>query len=122
MTLGQTLGNREVPLIPKSHAMLWLVINVFTGGLGNVGAGLEGNHKDTVIIGVIQFLITWVFCWTFVLFFVGWIWALWWSFLIVQASEGNPTAPGPLTQTTKPAPVAADGTAYYTTAPAMSTV
>jgi hypothetical protein len=66
MPLGQTLGNKEVPVIPHSHSVLWLIVNVFTGGLGTVGAGIEGHHTDTIIIGAIQFLITWVFCWTFV--------------------------------------------------------
>lgn len=87
MPLGQTIGNKEVPVIRHSHAVLWLILNIFTGGLGTVGAGIEGHHRDTVILGIIQFLITWVFCWTFVLFLVGWIWALYWSILIVEHSE-----------------------------------
>jgi hypothetical protein len=73
MTFSQTLGNKDVPIIPHTHAILWLIVNVFTGGLGNVGAGLEGGKRDTVILGVIQFLITWVFCWTFVGFFIGYL-------------------------------------------------
>lgn len=80
-------------------------------GLGTVVSGLicEPTDKDSIIVGVLQFLLAF--------FFIGWIWALVWSG--VQVAKSSKSSSDGEAHATGGHPVAAPPAqgAYATTAP-----
>ena len=69
---------------PKCEGMglVILIINILFPGFGTILAAILTSEKEkmtsTLIVGVLQVLLTCV-C-------IGWLWAIWWGFKIMQAS------------------------------------
>lgn len=66
----------EVPHVASSKALLTLLVNFFLPGIGTIVLGSVIDQRDIVIMGVLQFLLTFAFG-------LGWIWAVAWSCLLV---------------------------------------
>jgi hypothetical protein len=90
MTVLDTITAQQVPLLPKSHAVIYLIVNCFFAGLGTIFAGFEAGDNETVLIGVIQFLTAWLLAWTIVGFFIGWLWSIYWTILMIVKADKEP--------------------------------
>ncbi len=71
----------KIPTTKSPFGIIFFIINVlFWPGLGTIlAAFINTNGKMeqcTLIIGVIQ----WFTCWLL----IGWIWAIWWGWLIFK--------------------------------------
>mmetsp|Transcript_36648 Transcript_36648/g.57242 ORF Transcript_36648/g.57242 Transcript_36648/m.57242 type:complete len:95 (+) Transcript_36648:80-364(+) len=76
---------QEVPNVgSNTWGLLCFILNIFLPGIGSIVAGVKGDKTSTMIVGVLQFVTGW--------FIIGWIWSIWWGWLIYsKASSGfNP--------------------------------
>eukprot|EP00283_Hemiselmis_rufescens_P009583 CAMPEP_0173433806 /NCGR_PEP_ID=MMETSP1357-20121228/11112_1 /TAXON_ID=77926 /ORGANISM="Hemiselmis rufescens, Strain PCC563" /LENGTH=84 /DNA_ID=CAMNT_0014398545 /DNA_START=32 /DNA_END=286 /DNA_ORIENTATION=+ len=71
---------QKVPSIAKAWAAICLLLNVFLPGVGSAVAGIMEKRWSTVLIGVLQLATCW--------FIVGWIWSIYWGYLIAYYSTG----------------------------------
>nr|CAG4714691.1 unnamed protein product [Naegleria fowleri] len=59
-----------------------LLINFFFPGFGTILAALITSEKEkmqpTLIVGILQIVTSWLL--------IGWLWAIWWGYKIMQAS------------------------------------
>ena len=75
----------DIPKTSQVLAIVALIINIFFApGIGTILASLVheeggGMRQCTLIIGIIQFFTAGCL--------IGWIWAIWWSFLIFQKAK-----------------------------------
>lgn len=72
----------RVPSVRPCEALLTLIGNLFFPGLATAVLGLVTADTNTIIIGLVQFLATF-------LFFIGWLWALIFSILLLAKSSGS---------------------------------
>ena len=95
MSLVDDIKTQNVPQVPEDKGLIILILNIFISGAGTIWAGVLGNHPNTKTIGIIQlvlYILGYVFSWTGVgaiLILIGWIWAIWWGFLIYKKSKGG---------------------------------
>ena len=77
--------NKQVSAIKleKSQGLIVLVLGILFGGLATIIAGVlsknEADKKPAIIIGLVQ--------WIASVFLIGWIWAIWTSWLIYKNSQ-----------------------------------
>ncbi len=75
----------DIPKTSQVLAIIALIINIlFAPGIGTCIAALVheeggGMRQCTLIIGIIQFFTAGCL--------IGWIWAIWWGFLIFQKAK-----------------------------------
>ncbi|KAJ1476748.1 hypothetical protein T484DRAFT_1823894 [Baffinella frigidus] len=58
----------------KGLGLFCLLANIFFPGIGSIVAGLKTDKPSTMIIGLFQFITSWLI--------VGWIWSIVWGWLI----------------------------------------
>eukprot|EP00285_Hemiselmis_virescens_P016163 CAMPEP_0173386298 /NCGR_PEP_ID=MMETSP1356-20130122/8898_1 /TAXON_ID=77927 ORGANISM="Hemiselmis virescens, Strain PCC157" /NCGR_SAMPLE_ID=MMETSP1356 /ASSEMBLY_ACC=CAM_ASM_000847 /LENGTH=94 /DNA_ID=CAMNT_0014342473 /DNA_START=46 /DNA_END=330 /DNA_ORIENTATION=+ len=75
----EDIKTQTVPSISKNMGILCFLLNVFLPGVGSMVAGAMESKWSTVIIGVLQLLTCW--------FILGWIWSIWWGWLIFSKSS-----------------------------------
>eukprot|EP00283_Hemiselmis_rufescens_P011248 CAMPEP_0173436372 /NCGR_PEP_ID=MMETSP1357-20121228/15907_1 /TAXON_ID=77926 /ORGANISM="Hemiselmis rufescens, Strain PCC563" /LENGTH=99 /DNA_ID=CAMNT_0014401443 /DNA_START=41 /DNA_END=340 /DNA_ORIENTATION=+ len=63
----------------KSLGMLCFILNIFLPGSGTLVAGLLEDKPSTMVIGALQFVLSWII--------IGWIWSVWWGYLIFVAAK-----------------------------------
>ena len=76
------LEKHTVKKVAKPLHLILFVINILFPGFGTIISGIIGEsgcHGQTIIVGIVQMLTAW--------FIVGWIWSIWWGFLIFKKSE-----------------------------------
>jgi len=61
-------------------AWLWGIINIVLPGIGVIIAGLLDGNTTDIIIGVLQFLLAFIF--------IGWVWAIIWGLLMIARGCG----------------------------------
>jgi hypothetical protein len=105
-----TVGQEVPKMDTKSMGLLMLILNIFFPGIGSIVrrpllragallrflggacplltacpcaqvAGLKADKTSTMIIGVLQFVSSWLI--------LGWIWSIYWGWLIYQKSGGG---------------------------------
>ncbi len=70
----------EIPSTSTVIAIVLLIINIFLPGVGTiVMAFLDGFKLRTLIVGILQFVLTFVI--------IGWIWSIWWGILCLQKAK-----------------------------------
>ncbi len=75
------MGLFDIPTFQRSPGgLLAIILGILLGGLGILIVGIVEKHKDTMIIGALQLLATF-------LFGLGWIWAAVWGILIFVKSR-----------------------------------
>ena len=75
---------RNVPQISKPAAVAQAVLNLVFPGIGTIMMACASNEsvsKTQLSIGCLQLLTSFIL--------IGWIWALYWSYLGVQKAWGN---------------------------------
>ena len=74
---------QSIPSIDKTMALiLWLINILFWPGLGTMISAFMGGGDmitDQLIVGILQ----WLTCGCI----VGWIWAIWWGYLLYQKAK-----------------------------------
>ena len=74
----------DVPKVNKYVAVAQLILNVFLPGVGTIITPCFGEgivNKTQIVIGILQMLTMWTL-------FIGWIWAVCWSALIIRKAWG----------------------------------
>ena len=84
MSLVQDIKRFDVPIVKRSHAWWYLVLNVIIPGAGTMIAGMDGGHSPTTLIGVIQIVIYFFLLWTVIIWIIDWIWALYYRYFYIQ--------------------------------------
>ncbi len=70
----------EIPSTSTVIAIVLLIINIFLPGVGTIVMSfLDGFKLRTLIVGILQFVLTFVI--------VGWIWSIWWGILCLQKAK-----------------------------------
>lgn len=84
------MGLFEIPTLKRSpDGILALVLGIVLGGIGIIITGAVANHKNTIIVGVIQTVVT------VVTFGLAYFWSLAWGILLFVRSEENATTAPP---------------------------
>ena len=105
------MGFFDVPTVErKPWGILGLILNIIPwGGVGSIVAGAKDGHKNTIIRGVLQVVLTGIF--------VGWVWSVIDGVRIFKASDATWTAPAAAAAAApEPAPAAAPAAAPKATA------
>ena len=72
----------SIPSMSKGMATILLIINIFFPGLGTMISACAGGGNmitDQLIVGILQ--------WFTAGCLVGWIWAIWWGFLMMGKAK-----------------------------------
>jgi hypothetical protein len=91
--------------------LLGLVLNVLPVlGVGSILAGIKGNHRGTLVVGIVQavlhiglsvLMVTSGTFWPILALFAVWVWSIVWGVRIFLASGNEtPSGAGPATVTT----------------------
>lgn len=110
--------------VPSVKRMPWgllgLVLNVLPlPGVGSILAGIKGNHRGTLVVGIVQavvdvgasvLMVTTLAFWPVLLVFVAWVWSIVWGVRIFLAS-GNAAGAATTTTTTTTTATTAKGKA-----------
>ena len=77
---------KEVPRVSKTIGIVCLVINIILPGIGTMVAACADQAKmvpkSQIFIGFLQFF-------TVYFLFFGWIWSIYWGYLIFQESRNE---------------------------------
>jgi len=74
----------NVPILHNIWAYICFVLNVIIPGTGTILAAVLGQsdfNKTQGVIGFFQFLTS--------VYLIGWIWSIYWGYLIVAKSKGD---------------------------------
>ena len=76
---------QSIPFVSQGNGIIILIINILFPGLGTmILACMSPNISgEQLLIGMLQFLF-------FIFFFVGILWSIWWSILVLQKSGKTP--------------------------------
>jgi len=73
----------KIPVLPEFSALCCSVVNVLLPGIGTIFATLittrECNYSTQLVIGLLQLLTC--------IYIVGWLWSIYWGYLMIQAAE-----------------------------------
>ena len=72
----------SIPTMDKTMGLIMFIINIFWPGFGTLFAACIGktdNSTDQFIVGILQIFTS--------MCLVGWIWAIWWGYLIYQKAQ-----------------------------------
>ncbi|KAG2378203.1 hypothetical protein C9374_008346 [Naegleria lovaniensis] len=73
----------STPKVEKSMGMIILIINFLFPGFGTILAAILTSEKEkmtsTLIVGILQMFLSWLL--------IGWLWAIWWGYKIMQVSN-----------------------------------
>ncbi|MES1912233.1 MAG: hypothetical protein MHM6MM_004544 [Cercozoa sp. M6MM] len=75
-----TIKTRRVPKVSETMGVICFILDIFLPGIGTLLAGATEGKTDTMIIGVLQFFLA--------VFLVGWLWSIYWGYLIWKKSKG----------------------------------
>jgi hypothetical protein len=80
---GLTMGFFDVPTVErKPWGILGLILNIVPwGGVGSIVAGAKEGHKNTIIRGILQVVLTGIF--------IGWVWSVIDGVRIFKASSAG---------------------------------
>jgi len=78
------MGFFDVPAVErKPWGTLGLILNILPwGGVGSIVAGAKDGHRDTIIRGILQVVLTGIF--------IGWVWSVIDGIRIFRASAAGP--------------------------------
>ena len=66
----------------EGMGLIVLILNILFPGFGTIIAAFLTSEKEkmtsTLIVGILQFILASLL--------IGWLWAIWWGFKIMQAS------------------------------------
>ena len=76
---------QTIPIVSQGNGIIILILNIFFPGLGTmILACMSSNISgEQLLIGMLQFLF-------FIFFFVGILWSIWWSILVLQKTSRTP--------------------------------
>jgi TM2 domain-containing membrane protein YozV len=76
---------QSIPVVSPSNGIVILILNILFPGLGTmILACMSSNiNGEQLLIGMLQFL-------TFIFLFVGILWAIWWSIMVLQKTGQPP--------------------------------
>ena len=75
----EKIKNQNVPSVPRSMGLLCLILNIVLPGWGTIIAAIQADDAATILLGVLQFLLT--------PGVVGYIFSVWWGVLIFNKSK-----------------------------------
>ena len=77
----------DVPKLNGIWPYLCLILNIFIPGIGTMIAGCLGDpnswSKTQIVVGLFQMLLA--------VYIIGWIWAIYWGYLLVTRSRKDNT-------------------------------
>jgi hypothetical protein len=76
---------QTIPVVSQCNGIIILILNILFPGLGTmILACMSPNISgEQLLIGMLQFLF-------FIFFFVGILWSIWWSILVLQKTGQTP--------------------------------
>eukprot|EP00347_Sterkiella_histriomuscorum_P014037 403362400 len=77
------LQSKTVKKVEKPLHLILFIINIFFPGLGTcISACVNKGGSfslETLVVGLLQMFLCWLF--------IGWIWSIWWGYLIYKKSD-----------------------------------
>eukprot|EP00904_Undaria_pinnatifida_P000606 jgi/Undpi1/10546/HiC_scaffold_29.g12996.m1 len=71
----------DPPVLKRWIAILLFIADLFIPGLGTIIAGCLACSLETLIVGIIQMLTSWLI--------VGWVWSILWGWELVAVSRSG---------------------------------
>mmetsp|Transcript_2310 Transcript_2310/g.1653 ORF Transcript_2310/g.1653 Transcript_2310/m.1653 type:complete len:80 (+) Transcript_2310:20-259(+) len=72
----------DINAVDNPWGIILFIVNIFLPGIGSIINSLmggDGVHTTTLIVGIVQLLTCWIL--------IGWIWSIWWGYLIWQKQK-----------------------------------
>lgn len=79
--------SQQVPTLDTNWGTGLLIVNIFLPGVGTLVAGIKSERNTTMVIGVFQFLLAFLI--------VGWIWSIYWGYLLYKKVGAPCSLPAP---------------------------
>lgn len=75
-----SLENDSVCSVGSPLHIICFILNIFFPGIGTIIAGIAGGCNGcAIIVGLLQLFTAWLI--------IGWIWSIWWGWLIFKKSS-----------------------------------